>query len=39
VVAGLGDAKEVKLVTRRDDHSSDETCLATWGDPRFIKAP
>jgi hypothetical protein len=37
VVDGLAGAKEVKLVTRRDNLSSDETCLATWGDPRFIK--
>jgi len=38
VVNGLADAKEVRLVTRRDNLSSDECCLATWGDPRFIKA-
>jgi hypothetical protein len=36
-VTGLEKAKEVKLVTRRDDLSNDENCLATWADPRFIK--
>jgi hypothetical protein len=34
----LENAKELKLVTRRDDLVSDWYTLATWGDPRFIKA-
>ena len=37
VVTGLEKASEVKLLTRRDDLSNDENCLATWADPRFIK--
>jgi len=37
-VTGLDKAKEVRLVTRRDHLTSDEHCLATWADPRFIKA-
>ena len=37
VVTGLAGAKEVKLVTRRDDLVDDWYVTATWGDPRFIK--
>jgi hypothetical protein len=37
VVDNLQAAKEIKLVTRLDDLSSDERCLATWGDPRFYR--
>ena len=33
----LEGAREVKLVTRRDDLVNDWYCLATWGDARFIK--
>jgi hypothetical protein len=33
----LEGAKEVKLVTHRDDMVNDWYCLATWGDPRFYK--
>ncbi|MGA2032755.1 MAG: NPCBM/NEW2 domain-containing protein [Thermoguttaceae bacterium] len=37
VVAGLREAKEVRLVTRRDDLVNDWYCVGTWGDPRFLK--
>lgn len=37
VVDGLQKAKQLKLVTRRDDLTNDNHCLVTWGDPRFIK--
>jgi hypothetical protein len=37
VADNLQRAKEIKLVTRLDDLSSDERCLATWGEPRFVK--
>jgi hypothetical protein len=37
VVAGLENAKEVKLATRRDDLVNDWYTIKTWGDPRFIK--
>jgi len=33
----LEGAREVKLVTRRDDLVNDWYCLATWGDPRFYR--
>ena len=38
VVDGLGSAKRVTLVTRRDDLVNDWYTVVTWGDPRFIKA-
>jgi hypothetical protein len=37
VVDNLLNAKEVKLVTRRDDCVNDTYTVVTWGDPRFIK--
>ncbi|HUT60565.1 MAG TPA: NPCBM/NEW2 domain-containing protein, partial [Phycisphaerae bacterium] len=37
VADNLEGAKEVRLVTRRDDLVNDWYCLATWGDPRFYK--
>jgi hypothetical protein len=37
VVTGLENAKQIKLITRRDDMMTDDHCLATWGDPKFIK--
>lgn len=37
VVDNLQGVKEIKLVTRRENLSSDENCLATWGDPRFFR--
>lgn len=38
VAVNLQGVKELKLVTRRDNLLNDSACLATWGDPRFIKA-
>jgi len=38
VVTGLAGAAEVRLVTRRADLVDDWYTLATWGDPRFIRA-
>ncbi len=34
----LEGARRVKLVTRRDDLVDDWYCVATWADPRFLKA-
>ena len=35
----LKNAKELRLVTRRDDLMSDMYSCRTWADPRFIKNP
>lgn len=37
VVDSLGQAQEVRLVTRRDDLSDDGEITVTWADARFIK--
>jgi hypothetical protein len=37
VVDNLQSAKELKLVTRRDDLVNDWYTVATWGDPRLIR--
>jgi hypothetical protein len=37
VAENLQEAKEIKLVTRRDDLLSDAYTCRTWANPRFIK--
>ena len=37
VADGLKNARELKLLVRKDDDGNDAACVATWGDPRLIK--